>query len=85
MTMPSRMNCGHDDHGWCLDCVAALDDERESLQRRIEELTRSLRDVMALEHGSKLVKTNGSVIGFIECCCTTHERARDLLSPKEQP
>lgn len=32
MTMPHLMNCGHGDageHGWCLDCVKKLHDEKE--------------------------------------------------------
>jgi hypothetical protein len=49
--MPHLMNCGHDDHGWCLDCVKELGDEAQQLQARVAELERFLREfVKESEH-----------------------------------
>ena len=31
MTMPTLMNCSHSGDGWCLDCVAKLQKEKEDL------------------------------------------------------
>jgi hypothetical protein len=33
MTIPSQMNCSHDDEGWCLQCVGELEEERLKLER----------------------------------------------------
>lgn len=32
MTMPHLMNCSHSEHGWCLDCVKELHDQKEALE-----------------------------------------------------
>lgn len=35
MTMPTLMNCGHDEKGWCLSCVQALGDKYSVLVQAI--------------------------------------------------
>jgi hypothetical protein len=38
MTMPHLMNCPHSGDGWCLACVAALADDRDSRMKEHERL-----------------------------------------------
>lgn len=38
MTIPALMNCEHMADGWCLDCVAALDREKDCLRAELAAL-----------------------------------------------
>jgi hypothetical protein len=63
------------------DDLVKAEAETQSLQRRIEELEKALADVMRYDHAPRLEYKGVR----IDCSCAAHERARALLSPKEQP
>lgn len=45
MTIPWLMNCGHDDSGWCLECVKELAEERNQLREALHEVVCGWHDI----------------------------------------
>jgi hypothetical protein len=45
MTIPTMMNCPHDDTGWCIECVMKLQTENERLKVAGTDMTRNCCEV----------------------------------------
>ena len=52
--MPSRMNCLHSETGWCLACVAALDDQRANAERMVADFCTEVEREVARIDGQPL-------------------------------
>lgn len=75
MTMPSLMNCSHQERGWCLDCV---DDLNTRLNRALRRLSHSswVRDNVE-------TPCDGSYLCYIEQkqeCGTIHSIQRVVVN-----
>ena len=46
MTIPTMMNCGHRDEGWCLACVRKLEEKRYDLECRLKAAPRIAAETM---------------------------------------
>jgi len=68
MTMPTMMNCAHKAYSWCLDCVAALGEERERLRAALADAELRRLDLAAPESPAATRANDVSTHSALQWC-----------------